>query len=160
MRYFICLFFFSVSIFAQSPIDQLLKKHNKETVPYIKIEAFKKLSNPIVLDSREQKEFDVSHIKTAECVGYDYFSAKKIIEKYKNLNDTIVVYCSVGIRSERIGKKLKKIGYKNVFNLYGGIFGWKNNDQEVLDNNQIPTEKVHGFSKEWSRYLLKGKKKY
>jgi len=32
------------------------------------------------------------------------------------------VYCSLGIRSEVIAKKLKKAGYTNVFNLYGGIF--------------------------------------
>lgn len=153
-------FLFSIALFAQSPIDQLLTKYNKETVPYIKIEAFKKLSNPIVLDTREQKEFDVSHIKTAECVGYDYFNAKKIAAKHKNPNDTIVVYCSVGIRSETVGTKLKKLGYKNVFNLYGGIFEWKNKAQEVVDNNQIATEKVHAFSKEWSNYLLKGKKIY
>jgi rhodanese-related sulfurtransferase len=149
-----------MAFFAQSPIDKLLIKYNKETVPYIKIEALKKLSNPILLDTREQKEFDVSHIKHAECVGYDHFDAKKIIEKHKNFNDTIVVYCSVGIRSENVGTKLKKLGYKNVFNLYGGIFEWKNKEEVVIDNNQVPTEEVHTFSKHWSKYLLAGKKVY
>ena len=99
-------------------------------------------------------------IKNAFCIGYDKFNSKIVKEKYKNFNDTIIVYCSVGIRSETIGNKLKKLGYKNVFNLYGGIFEWKNKDEEVIDNNQIPTEDIHAFSKEWSKYLIKGKKIY
>ena len=160
MKYLFYLLFFSTTIFSQSSIDSLLIKYNKKTIPYIKIEDFKKLTTPIILDTREQKEFDVSHIKNAYCIGYDKFNSKKIKEKYKNLNDTIVVYCSVGIRSEIIGNKLKKLGYKNVYNLYGGIFSWKNNNQEVVDTNQIPTQNVHAFSKEWSKYLIKGKKIY
>ncbi|WP_395054027.1 rhodanese-like domain-containing protein [Flavobacterium sp.] len=160
MKYLLCLLFSSSFIFAQSPIDSLLVKYNKNTVPYIKIEDFKKLKTPIILDTREQKEFDVSHIKNAYCVGYNKFNSKIIKEKYKNFNDTIIVYCSVGIRSETIGNKLKKMGYKNVFNLYGGIFEWKNKEEIVVNNSQIPTENVHAFSKEWSKYLLKGKKIY
>ncbi len=159
MKYILYLLF-STGIFAQSPIDKLLSKFNKENIPYVTIEEFKKLKNPILLDTREQKEFDISHLESASCVGYDKFNSKIVKEKYKNFNDTIVVYCSVGIRSENIGTKLKKIGYKNVFNLYGGIFEWKNKDQKVVDNNQVPTENVHAFSKEWSKYLIKGKKVY
>ncbi len=160
MKYLFSLFFFSTIIFAQSPIDSLLVKYNKKTIPYIQIEEFKKLKSPIIFDTRELKEFNVSHLKNAFCIGYDKFNSKIVKEKYKNFNDTIIVYCSVGIRSEIIGTKLKKLGYKNVFNLYGGIFEWKNKDEEVIDNNQIPTENIHAFSKEWSKYLIKGKKIY
>ncbi len=160
MKYLFCFLFFSTSIFAQTSIDSLLTKYNNKSVSYITIKEFKELKNPIILDTREQKEFDVSHIENAYCVGYDKFSSKKINEKFKNYLDTIIVYCSVGIRSEKIGYKLKKLGYKNVYNLYGGIFGWKNNNQKVVNNNQIPTENVHAFSKEWSKYLIKGKKVY
>jgi len=160
MKYFFCLLFFSSISFAQSPIDNLLTRYNKKLVPYITIKEFKELKNPIILDTREEKEFNVSHIENAYCVGYDKFNSKIIKEKYKNFNDTIVVYCSVGIRSETIGAKLKKMGYKNVYNLYGGIFEWKNKNEIVVDNNQTPTENVHAFSKEWSKYLIKGKKIY
>jgi rhodanese-related sulfurtransferase len=159
MKYLLYLLF-STSIFAQTPIDKLLSKFNKENIPYVTIEEFKKLKHPILLDTREEKEFDISHIQNAYSVGYDNFNAKSVKQKYSNLNDTIVVYCSVGIRSETIGTKLKKLGYKNVYNLYGGIFEWKNNNQPVVDNNQEITDNVHVFSKEWSEYLIKGKKVY
>lgn len=160
MKYLFYLIFFSSISFAQSSIDSLLLKYNKKTIPYLYIEEFKKLNDVIILDTREQKEFNISHIENAYCVGYDKFNSKFIKEKYKNFNDTIVVYCSVGIRSEIIGTKLKKLGYKNVFNLYGGIFEWKNKDEKVVDHNQVPTENVHTFSIEWSYYLIKGKKVY
>ncbi len=160
MKYLCYLLLFSVSIFGQSSIDKLLLKYNKNTIPYVTIENFKKIENPIILDTREQEEFNVSHIKNAYCVGYDKFEIKKIKEKHKNLNDTIIVYCSIGIRSEIIGTKLKKLGYTNVYNLYGGIFEWKNKNEEVVDNNRTPTQNVHAFSKEWSIYLTKGKKIY
>lgn len=156
MKNIVYLFLFiSTSVLSQS-IDSLLIKNNKKTIPYITINDFKKLTELTILDTREQKEFNVSHLKNAECVGYDKFEIKKIKEKYKNVNDTIVVYCSVGIRSEIIGTKLKKAGYKNVFNLYGGIFEWKNKGETVLNTNNVATEKIHTFSKIWSKFLKKG----
>jgi rhodanese-related sulfurtransferase len=160
MKKIIFLFFITQTFYSQTKIDNLLLKHNKKLVPYIAIQDFKKLKKTILLDTREQKEFDISHIENANCVGYDAFNSKKIKAKYKNLNDTIIVYCSVGIRSEIIGYKLMKMGYKNVFNLYGGIFGWKNNNQKVIDNNKKETDDIHTFSKEWSGYLIKGIKIY
>ena len=78
MKYLFCFLFIHTISFAQTPIDQLLKKYNKETIPYLSIEEFKKLEDVIILDTREQKEFDVSHIKNATCVGYDKFNSKKI----------------------------------------------------------------------------------
>lgn len=160
MKSLLYFLLFSIPFFAQSPIDSILIKYNKKTVPYITTTELKALKNPIILDTREQKEFNVSHIKNAFCVGYDNYNSKIVKEKYKNLNDTIIVYCSVGVRSENIGNKLKKMGYKNVYNLYGGIFGWKNHDEEVVDINQVSTEKVHTYSIEWSNFLIKGKKVY
>ena len=48
-----------------------------------------------------------------------------IDETIKNVildqNQDIVLYCSSGFRSVKAYKKMKKIGYKNVWNLYGGL---------------------------------------
>ncbi len=155
----ILLLFQNIS-FCQETIPQILKKYNKLTVPYISISELISKKKIILLDSREEKEFNTSHIKNAIHIGFNKFDAKSTTSIIKNQNDTIVVYCSVGVRSENIGEKLKKMGFKNVFNLYGGIFEWKNTGHEVVDNNQAITEKVHVFSKEWSKYLFKGKKIY
>ena len=84
----------------------------------------------------------------------------KINYFFKNKNSKIVVYCSLGVRSEDVAEKLKKAGYSNVYNLYGGIFEWKNNDLEVLNLNEKPTDSIHIYSKAWSKWLKKGVKVY
>lgn len=152
----------STSIFSQKKLDKLLNRFNNENVPYISVqELAMPKTKAIILDAREKKEFEVSHIKEAIFVGYDNFNIDETIAKLNtNKNTKIVVYCSLGIRSERIGEKLQKEGYTNVFNLYGGIFEWKNKGFEVVDTKEKPTEKVHAFSKSWSKWLKKGKKVY
>jgi rhodanese-related sulfurtransferase len=148
---------FTAQIFAQDTLDELLKKHNKNSVPYITVqELAMPKTDAIILDAREPKEFEVSHIKNATLVGYDFFDIKTVTEKYTNKDQKIVVYCSLGIRSETIAKKLKDEGYTNVLNLYGGIFEWKNNDFIVVDSEEKETEQVHTFNEEWSKWLTKG----
>ena len=115
----------------------------------------------ILLDARDEKEFNVSHLKNAIRVGYDDFKLNETLKKLpEDKNTKIVVYCSLGIRSETVAHKLINKGYTNVFNLYGGIFEWKNANFQVVDTLGKPTEKVHTFSKNWSKWLKKGEKVY
>ncbi len=161
MKFYTYTFLFiCINSLAQNTIPEVLKKYNKESVPYVTVNNVKNKPEALFFDAREKKEFEVSHISNAICVGYNTFDSKKIKANFKNLNATIIVYCSIGIRSENIGVKLLKLGYKNVFNLYGGIFEWKNNGFLVVDSLEKPTENVHAFSKEWSKYLQKGIKVY
>jgi rhodanese-related sulfurtransferase len=44
-------------------------------------------------------------------VGFN-FNSKKVEAAVKDKNTNIIVYCSIGVRSEQIGEKLKKLGYK------------------------------------------------
>jgi rhodanese-related sulfurtransferase len=144
---------------AQNDLDQLLKKYNTNEVPYISVEelAMPK-TNPIILDSRELDEYKVSHLKDAIHIGYDEFDLKKLETLIPDKSSAIVVYCSLGIRSETIGNKLLKAGYTNVSNLYGGIFEWKNKNFTVVDSLNKTTERVHAFSKAWSKWLINGEK--
>jgi rhodanese-related sulfurtransferase len=134
--------------------------HNTESIPYISVNDLKKESeNIILLDTREFKEYKVSHIQNALFVGYDNFNLKKTLKNLPKEKDAkIIVYCSLGIRSEDIGEQLKNSGYTNVLNLYGGIFEWKNNGNNVFTSEEKVTGKVHTFNKEWSKWLLKGEK--
>ncbi|MFK7747564.1 MAG: rhodanese-like domain-containing protein [Kordia sp.] len=158
--YFIILFSFAFAN-GQTALDSLLLKENKKSVPYITVAELLQKENIVLLDSREKIEYETSHIENAVCVGYDKFKLKKIKKILpKDKNTPIVVYCSLGIRSEDVGEKLKKAGYKNVYNLYGGIFEWKNQDNPVIDNKGDTTENVHTFNEDWSIWLKKGVKIY
>lgn len=112
----------------------------------------------ILLDSRELDEYQVSHIEGSLHVGYDNF--KKSSVKDLSKDSEVIVYCSVGYRSEKIGEKLKNMGFENVYNLRGGIFDWKNSGFNVVDNNGQTTEKIHTYNQEWSKWLFEGEKVY
>ena len=144
--------------FSQENLSELLKKYNSESIPYITVEDLTKQQNAIILDSRELPEYKVSHLKNAICVGYDNFNLRKTTKQLNNKQQTIVVYCSLGIRSEDIAEKLKKAGYTNVYNLYGGIFEWKNSDFKIYDSKEKETQNIHTFNEAWGKWLNKGVK--
>ncbi|MBC8755453.1 rhodanese-like domain-containing protein [Kordia sp. YSTF-M3] len=159
MKHIIYITVFLCFAFAngQTALDSLLQKENKQSVPYITVEELAKKKNFVLLDSREKVEYETSHIENANFVGYDKFKLKKIKQLLpKDKSEPIVVYCSLGIRSEDVAEKLQKAGYTNVYNLYGGIFEWKNKDNPVIDPEGNETEKVHTFDEDWSIWLKKG----
>ena len=152
----------SSTTFGQKKLDKLLDKWNTRNVPYMSVETLAMpKTDAILLDAREENEFNISHLENAIRVGYDNFKIKETIAKLpKDKNAKIVVYCSLGIRSETVAHKLIQEGYTNVYNLYGGIFEWKNADFKVIDTLGKSTEKVHTFNKSWSKWLKKGEKVY
>ncbi|PTX44695.1 rhodanese-related sulfurtransferase [Christiangramia gaetbulicola] len=157
----ILLFFTLVPVSAQDSVEELLKKYNTGSVSYISVEQLrmKQLKDEVILlDTRSAEEFEVSHIEDALLVGYDDFDLYRLPNISKDKN--IIVYCSLGIRSEQIGEKLKKAGFENVQNLFGGIFEWKNTGFPVVDKEGEPTEKVHAYSKQWAKWLKNGEKIY
>ncbi len=146
---------------AQETLSELLKKNTTHSVPYITVQELAMPTNKaIIIDAREIEEFQVSHIKKALHVGFKDFKIEDVQQKIPNKNQVIVIYCSLGIRSEKIAEKLKKVGYTSIKNLYGGIFEWKNNNFEVYNTFNKPTDSIHAFSKSWSSYLNKGIKVY
>ena len=157
----LCVLFFSFNSHAQKTISELLKKYNTESIPYISVqELAMPKTEAILLDAREDSEYETSHIENAIHIGYNNFNIETVTKKIEDKSSKIVIYCSLGIRSDDIAEQLKKAGYTNVYNLFGGIFEWKNNDFTVYDNKNEPTENVHAFSKAWSQWLLKGNKVY
>jgi rhodanese-related sulfurtransferase len=135
----------------------LLSTLYDNSCPVVKPEQIQTLNNYQVLDTREKEEFEVSHLPGAKWVGFDTFS----LESVKNLDKTkpVLVYCTVGARSQDIGKKLTEAGFSRVYNLYGGIIHWVNEDNAVECDGK-PTSKVHTYSKSWGIWLKKGEKVY
>lgn len=151
-----------INLNAQSKqFDRLIRQNLNNTVKTIRVDSIKNTTNFVFLDTREIKEYETSHIQHAICTGYDNFDIVTIEQQIQDKNTPIIVYCSIGIRSEHIGEKLINAGYTNVQNLYGGIFEWKNQNNNVYtSNNTEPTDNVHTFSKEWSKWLTNGIKIY
>lgn len=109
----------------------------------------------IILDTRSREEYNVSHIYGAKWVGYEEFKLDQIRHIPKDVG--IVLYCSVGYRSNQIGKKLKEAGYRDVKNLYGGIFEWVNQGHTVYADGKN-TKDIHPYSSTWGFWLSEGNK--
>lgn len=83
-------------------------------------EMMNSYSNVILLDVRSHQEYEEGHLNGAINIPtYDlYREAPKILMD----KDTIIIaYCTVGLRSENAIKILRKMGYKNLYHLDGGI---------------------------------------
>ena len=145
---------------AQPTIDDTLHELNKGTVPYISVEELAGMANVALIDTREKEEYEVSHLKNALWVGYNDFDISRVKERIKDRSGPVVVYCSVGVRSEDIGERLLAEGYTDVKNLYGGIFEWKNEGYPVYDTSGKETEKVHAYNQYWGKLLHRGEKVY
>lgn len=144
---------FCGSLMAQNKeFKKVIDTHISNTVPIISVDSLKKdIPKYIILDAREYSEFRVSHLKNAIWVGYDSFDLSETLKKIDK-KQPIVIYCSIGYRSEKIGEQLQKQGLK-VYNLYGGIFQWTNSGFQVVDNLNHVTKKVHGYDKSWGKWL-------
>ncbi len=132
----------------------LLKTLYKKTVPLVNVEQLANelpTDSLVLLDTRAKSEYNVSHLQYAIWAGYEKFDSLQVAHLPKDT--TIVVYCSVGYRSERIGEKLQEMGFTNVYNLYGGIFEWANREKTLVDSTEVTTRQVHGFSKTWGIWL-------
>lgn len=154
---------FSTSIVAQEDINSrayriMLKGMLSHSVNEVSVEEANSKQNILFVDSREPKEFEISHLRNAINVGYDSLDLSPLEKVDKS--QEIIVYCSIGYRSEKVAEKLKAQGFTNVSNLYGGIFEWKNQGKIVYNPSNTPTDSVHAFSKTWGIWLSKGKKVY
>ena len=89
-------------------------------------EAAKKIMDSgeehIILDTREQDEFDEGHIPGAILIPYTEIE-NKAIELIPDKDKLILVYCRSGRRSKIAAESLAKLGYTNVKE-FGGIIDW------------------------------------
>lgn len=80
--------------------------------------------NTIIVDMRNHYESEVGHFKNAICPNVDTFREElQLVEDLmKDKKDkNLLMYCTGGIRCEKASAWMKHIGFKNVFQLDGGI---------------------------------------
>lgn len=112
---------------ADGPTSIIIAEKGEKTMyEQITAEDAKKIMDSgeehIILDTREQEEFDESHIPGAILIPYTEIEnkAEKIIT---DKNALILVYCRSGRRSKIAAESLSKLGYTNVKE-FGGIIDW------------------------------------
>jgi len=132
----------------RASVDALIGR----TMPLISVPEFAAMTEPVtILDARSRSEFAISHLRDAVRVGYLDFHPRRVTGLPKDR--PVVVYCSIGFRGEKIGEKLRKLGFQDVRNLYGGIFEWYNQGNPVVDDAGKETETIHTYGKMWAHWV-------
>jgi rhodanese-related sulfurtransferase len=112
---------------ADGPTEIIVsKKGEKDMFEMITPQDAKKIMDSgedhIILDTREQHEFDEGHIKGAILIPYTEIESKAE-QILPDKNKLILVYCRSGRRSKIAAESLSKLGYTNVKE-FGGIIDW------------------------------------
>ena len=77
----------------------------------------------IILDVREQDEFDSGHIPGAVLLPVGTITADTAAAMIPESASVVLVYCRSGNRSKTASKALADLGYTNVYE-FGGINSW------------------------------------
>ena len=79
----------------------------------------------IILDVRTLEEFEEKSIPDAILANIlDPSEFIRVVEKLEK-NSKIFVYCRSGVRSQKACNILDELGFKETFNLNGGILEWE-----------------------------------
>jgi rhodanese-related sulfurtransferase len=144
-----------VSCGQKKDFNSYINTYYNFSVDTISVDGLKKIQDQVqLIDARSEIEYSTSKIKGAMLVDYD----NPLTTNLKlNKSDTIVVYCTIGYRSEKIAERFKKEGYKKVYNLYGGIIKWVNDSNPVYAPTGSKTPLVHTYDQSWGKWLTNPK---
>jgi UPF0176 protein len=109
------------------PFGLNLNKKNKKKNIYIKPDKWNELikkKNTILVDARKPFEYNVGTFKGATNSKVNNFrDFPKYLNKVKK-SQPVAMFCTGGIRCEKASVYLKNNGFKNVFQLKGGILSY------------------------------------
>ena len=77
----------------------------------------------IILDVREQAEYDSGHIPGAVLLPVGTIDETTAAEAIPEKDSTVLVYCRSGNRSKTASSTLAELGYTNLYE-FGGINTW------------------------------------
>ena len=103
-------------------------KENDQRAEYVNItaEEAKQIMDTeegyIILDVREQDEYDAGHIPGAIVISHEEIT-EKAEERLTDKDQLILVYCRSGRRSKIAAEALAELGYTNIKE-FGGIIDW------------------------------------
>ena len=95
----------------------------------------------LLIDVRTDREWENGHIPGAAFLDFleDDFEARAFALPKDR---PIALYCAAGGRSEDAMKKMEKAGFRELYNLRGGFYGWEDGGEAVSNEAPatLPTE--------------------
>lgn len=91
---------------------------------HVLIEKNKNNPGLVILDVRTSEEFTEEHIENA--INLDFYSDNFGVELDKlDKNKTYITHCRSGSRSVKALDLMKELGFKETYNITGGILQWE-----------------------------------
>jgi rhodanese-related sulfurtransferase len=87
----------------------------------------------ILIDVRTPEEIAVDRIENSRNIVYDESFETKLADVEQK---PVFVYCAAGKRSAKAAQILRDKGYKNVFELEGGLNAWKEAGLPVISTQK------------------------
>jgi molybdopterin/thiamine biosynthesis adenylyltransferase/rhodanese-related sulfurtransferase len=103
-------------------------------------------SRPLLLDVREQDEWQEGHLPGAIHVPRGNLESR-IEALVPDKSREVVIYCAVGSRSAFAAKSLTELGYGNVSSLSGGFTDWKRNGYPFTTPRGLTPEQRARYSR-------------
>ena len=114
----------------------------KEKMPWDAEEALKNNKNLLIIDVREQEEYEAMHIEGSILVprgilesACEWDFEETIAELVKAREREIMVVCRSGYRSLLGVHSMQVLGYKNAFSLKTGLRGWNDFELPLIDHS-------------------------
>lgn len=111
-------------------------------------EKIKQLPDAPIVDVRTPEEFENGHLQNALNIDWnndDFNSKITLIDKSK----PVLVYCLAGSRSAAAAEKMRNDGFKEVYELKGGILKWR-----AASLPEVSLKKSNGMSVDDFQKLL------
>jgi rhodanese-related sulfurtransferase len=84
-----------------------------------------------VIDVRTPEEYSAGHLENAVNIDFKAASFKEEISKLDK-EKPYLVYCRTGGRSGQSVKIMEELGFKNIYDLKGGITAWQAEGKTVV----------------------------
>lgn len=107
-------------------------------------EKIKELPNTPIIDVRTPDEFSGGHLQNAQNIDISDSNFEQQIETLDK-SKPVFVYCLSGGRSASAASKMREIGFKEVYELDGGIMKWRG--ANLPETTSLATAKTTGMSK-------------
>lgn len=79
-----------------------------------------------LIDVRTPEEYQSGHIKSAQNANIQSSDFKAQMKRFDR-EKPVYIYCRSGARSAKAGKILEEMGFKEVYDLKGGVLAWRGN---------------------------------
>ena len=141
MKFFLSFFLVVFAIACTS------KQSNSQTGS-LSVSAFEKKlvdANIQILDVRTEGEYQSGHLKNA--LQADWFDKTQFADRtqYLDKSKPVLVYCASGVRSGQAMKLMASQGFKQVYNMEGGMSAWKIEGKAIESANNSPELSIPEF---------------